>query len=226
MTCVAYIGTTNQGADQLTSTLSWLGPESLQLVNASDGSVSVYAERDSQNGQVFIKSYLKICNFTQSNAGQYSCQVSNTNGRDNKTWDISLPSAVRVPELIAVPSNQTAREGNTIYMTCAAYGYPYPDLTWYKNGQVIGPDTNGLATINTNIVNYNGALVVQSDLRICLLTVEDAGTYSCSASTRDFGVIRSQNFALNVLPGACLCACSVCVCVCVCVCMHCVFLVD
>ena len=165
MMCTAYIGTTIQGADQLTSTLSWVGPDGQQVVNATDGTVSVYyAEDATQSRQVFIKSYLKICNFSQSNTGQYSCRVSNTNGQDSQTWTASLPYPVALPQLIAQPSTQMATEGNTVYMTCAAYGYPFPKVTWYKDGQVIGLEYNGRLSVSTNIVNYNGALVVQSDI--------------------------------------------------------------
>lgn len=200
MTCTAYIGTQAQGADRLTSTLSWIGPGGQALTNRSDGTVSVYAERVVLNGQVLMASYLKICNFTQSNGGQYMCRISNANGMDSKTWTASLPYAVARPQLVAVPSTQTVSESNTVYMTCAAYGYPFPEVTWYKDGQPIvsGDD---LFTISTNVVNYNGAQVVQSDLRICLTTVQDSGGYSCSFTTRDFGTVSSTPVTLTVLPG-------------------------
>ena len=201
MTCTAYIGTMGQGADRLASTLSWTGPGNQALANRTDGTVTVYAERDIRNGQVFMKSYLKICNFTQSNSGQYSCRVSNPNGQDSKTWSASLPYAVALPQLVAVPSTQTVRESNSIYMTCAAYGYPFPDVTWYKNGQVVAGTDGGLIAINNNIVNYNGAQVVQSDLKICPSSVEDSGDYTCSFSTRDFGTVSSQPATLTVVPG-------------------------
>lgn len=202
MTCTAYLGTQGQRADSLASTLTWTGPGNAALTNQSDGTVNVYAERVVQNGQVFMKSYLKICNFTQSNSGQYRCRVSNANGMDDKTFTATLPYAVALPQLVAVPSTQTVREGNTVYMTCAAYGYPFPDVTWYKNGQPIvsGDD---LFTISSNIVNYDGAQVVQSDLRICLTAVQDSGSYSCSFTTRDFGTISSTPVTLTVLPGMC-----------------------
>lgn len=202
MTCTAYVGTQAQGADRLATTLSWTGPGGQALTNRSDGTISVYAERVVQGGIVFMKSYLKICNFTQSNGGQYMCRVSNTNGMDTKSFTASLPYAVTLPQLVAVPSTQTVSESNSVYMTCAAYGYPFPDVTWYKNGQPI-TSGNDLFTITTNIVNYNGAQVVQSDLRICLTTVQDSGMYSCSFTTRDFGSVSSQAVTLTVLPGMC-----------------------
>ena len=201
MTCTAFIGATIQGADQLTSTLSWVGPNGQQIVNASDNTINVYTEDVTQGGQVFIKSYLKVCNFTQSNTGQYSCRVSNANGMDDKNWTASLPYRVTAPQLLAQPSTRTATEGNTVYMTCAAYGYPFPEVTWYKDGQVVGREYNGRLSVSTNIVNYNGALVVQSDVKLCRLSIEDIGTYSCSFSTRDFGTVRSQDWSLDVLPG-------------------------
>lgn len=85
-------------------------------------------------------------------------------------------------------------------MTCAVYGYPFPDVTWYKDGQSLG-NTNSTFTVNTNVVNYNGAQIVQSDLKICLVSAEDAGMYSCRATTRDHGTVNSPNAALTVVPG-------------------------
>ena len=201
LTCTAYLGTMAQGANQITTALSWIGPNSQQINNRTDGTVSVYTGMDTQSGQVFIKSYLKICNFSQVNSGQYSCRVSNANGQDNKTFAVSLPYPVAVPRLLAVPSTQTVREGNTVYMTCAVYGYPFPDVTWYRNGQVLTPTvSNGLLTINTYNTNYNGAQVTQSDLKICLIDVADSGDYSCRATTRDFGMLATPNATLTVLP--------------------------
>lgn len=155
---------------------------------------------DTRNGQVFLKSYLKICNFTQSNAGVYSCRVSNANGQANKTWEVGLPYPVIAPRLVGQPTAQSVSEGNTVYMSCAIYGYPFPEIVWFKDGQLVG-DTNSTLTINDNIVNYNGALVVQSTLKMCLVGVEDSGMYSCRAATRDFGTVNSPNAALTVLPG-------------------------
>ena len=201
MSCTAYLGTVGQRANQLSSTLSWLGPNSQQLVNTSDSTISVYAEMVTQSGQVFMKSYLKICNFTGENSGQYSCAVSNANGRDNRTWVASLPYPVTAPQLVAIPSNQTVRENNAVYMSCAFYGYPFPEITWYRNGQVIDPaTTTSTLTVTTRIANYNGAQVVQSDFKICFVGVEDSGIYTCRATTRDLGMVSSPNVALNVLP--------------------------
>lgn len=202
MTCTAYLGTVGQRADSLSSTLSWYGPNSQQIANSTDGSVSVYAEMVTQNGQVFIKSYLKLCNFSQANVGGYSCRVNNPNGQDDKSWNIDFPFPVVAPQMVAVPSAQTVTEGNTVYMTCAVYGYPFPDVTWYKNNAVLGPSsTNSTLSISTDIVNYNGAQLVQSTLKICLVGIEDIGSYSCRATTRDFGMVRSPDVSLNVLQG-------------------------
>ena len=203
MTCTAYIGTVAQGAASLTSTLAWLGPDSQTISNATDGSVSVYSEMVTRNNaQVFIASYLKLCNFSQTNIGDYTCQVTNANGGDSKAWSVDFPYPVSAPQLTAQPSSQTVTEGNTVYMTCAVYGYPFPDLVWYKNNAVVTPSiTNSTLSTTTEIVNYQGAQLVQSTLKICLVGIEDAGAYSCRATTRDFNTVQSADATLTVRQG-------------------------
>ena len=203
MTCTAYIGTVGQGAASLTSTLTWLGPDSQPISNATDGSVSVYSEMvTTPNNLVFIGSYLKLCNFSQAHIGEYTCRVSNENGQDSSTWSVDFPYPVNAPRLLAVPSDQTVTEGNTVYMTCAIYGYPVPDVVWYKNNAVLSPaTTNSTLSITNEVVNYDGAQLLQSTLKICLVGIEDIGAYSCRGTTRDFGMVQSSNVMLNVRPG-------------------------
>ena len=201
MSCIAYVGNTAQNVDQLSTTLTWWGPNSQQLTNSTTD-VTVYTESTTtQSGQVFIKSILQICSFEPANEGTYSCQVSNSNGQDSRMWNSTLPTQPLAPSLVAVPSNQSISEGNSVIMTCAGYGYPYPTITWYRNGQPLGSNLAGRVSITSNIVNYNGALVSESIMKICGAAEEDHGVYFCSASSIFGNAAVSSTWTVNVQPG-------------------------
>ena len=46
-------------------------------------------------------------------------------------------------------------------------------------------------------------LLSHSVLKICGVSEEDVGSYTCTASTRDFGSLKTTPIPLNVGPGVC-----------------------
>lgn len=201
MSCIAFVGNMAQGVDQLSTTLTWLGPNSQPLTNSTTDVTTYTESTTTQGGQVFIKSILQICGFEPANEGNYSCQVSNSNGQDSRMWTNTLPFQPIAPSLVAVPSNQSISEGNSVIMTCAGYGYPYPTITWYQNGQPLDSNLAGRVSITTNIVNYNGALVSESVMKICGAAEEDHGDYFCSVSSLFGDAAVSSFWSINVQPG-------------------------
>ena len=223
MSCIAYIGRMNRSVDQLQTTFSWWDRNNNQLSNSSDGSVSVFTDSFRQNGLVFMRSILKICNFSQSDTGQHSCRAMNSNGQGSANWNLTFLRSPLPPIFLVTPSASpvTAANGRTVYMECAAYGFPFPQITWTFNGQVINPNSTFYRVdIDTGVVNYLGAQVSQSILKICGAGEEDMGSYVCTASTSVFGnPISSSPVILGITPGMCM---KVCVHVCMtryCVCM-------
>lgn len=84
-------------------------------------------------------------------------------------------------------------------MSCAAYGYPYPSITWTLNGQTVQSD--GILTIDTAVKNYNGANATVSTLKICGADSDYVGDYTCTATVRDIGVVTSTPWRLDVPAG-------------------------
>lgn len=205
MTCVAYIGRLNSSVNQLQTIFSWWDRNNNQLVNSSDGMVSVFTSDYSvQDGRVFMTSILKICNFTERHTGQHTCRTMNSNGQGSASWDLSFLRSPIPPQFLVTPSPTPIKPAysRTVYMECAAYGFPFPEITWTMNGEAINPNESFYrVNINTSVVNYGGAQVTQSVLKICGVGEEDIGTYACIASTRDFGSITTNSVPLNVGPG-------------------------
>ena len=199
MACVAYVGTESQSIGALTL-VNWYNPHSQQLTNTSDGSVTVTTTVKVQNGQYFLKSILKVCNFTTNDFGSYTCRATNVYGQDEKTWIVSIVRLPIAPQLVTSPTSLTTTAGNTVYMTCSAYGYPYPIITWTRDGQTVQSD--GILTIDNQIKNYNGANVSVSTLRICGADSDYVGMYTCTARVRDNPqVVTSTPWRLDVPPG-------------------------
>lgn len=221
MSCVAYIGRMNRSVDQLTTTFTWWDNSNRQLINSSDGSVSIYTDSSLQNGLVFMRSVLKLCNFTMTDTGQHTCTAMNSNGQGSASWNLTFLRPPMPPQFLVTPgpSAFTTTAGRTVYMDCAAYGFPFPQVTWSRNGQVIYPNnTKYRITYGPDIVNYGGALVSQSLLKICGAGEEDIGTYACTATVDALtSTITTPSVTLNVNPGKCLAL--VCFCCCCC-CFH------
>ena len=187
MSCIAYIGRMNRSVDQLQTTFAWWDRDNRELINTTDGTVSIYTSGLTiQNGLVFMKSTLKICNFTQIHTGRHMCRVSNSNGLDSASWNLTFLRSPLPPQFLVTPSTSPviANYGRTVYLYCVAYGFPFPEITWSLNGQTVYPnDTMYRVVTDTGIVNYLGASVSQSILKICGVGEEDMGSYTCTAST-------------------------------------------
>lgn len=210
MSCIAYVGRMNRSVDQLGTTFSWWDNSNNQLSNSSDGSVSVYTDSFTQSGLIFMRSVLKICNFTQPDTGRHTCTAMNSNGRGSASWNLTFLRTPLPPQFLVTPRifPVTGGYGNTLYMECAAYGFPFPQITWTLNGQVIRPnDTMYRVNYSTDIVNYGGAQVSQSVLKICGIGEEDIGSYVCTATTNALAsTISSSPVTVAVNPGECACA--------------------
>ena len=83
-----------------------------------------------------------------------------------------FPPAPQIDNL-SVP-NHSQSEGKTIVLTCLVSGIPTPDITWLKDGTVLS--TNDHVVISLISSNESQLLILQA-------TFDDAGGYTCSASS-------------------------------------------
>ena len=173
MSCAAYVGTQSQGADSLTTTFTWFGPDSTAITSSTE--MEVLTDTSIQSGRVFVRSILKVCRFVQQNAGRYTCRVSNANGNENRTWTTIFPQTPLTPQLAAISAYDGVNLGNTIYMACAMYGYPAPQITWTKDNT----DLPATATVTTNTITINNLNVTTSVVRVCGIQSASLGLYQC-----------------------------------------------
>lgn len=204
MTCVAFVGLMTQNAANIPTSISWQNPSSQQLRNTSDNTVTIYTRTQMQNGRVFTESILKLCNFSSAFEGSYSCRVSNNNGNEMRSWNVSLHQATFAPSIVAFPVAQSSRRfGYSVLMACAAYGYPPPIFSFNQRGQPISQaELDGPYVVKNIVQNYAGGVsIAMGILEICSFDYDDAVSYTCTATARNVGQVTSGSWTVNVLAG-------------------------
>ena len=82
------------------------------------------------------------------------------------------------PTITTQLMNQTENESAIASYTCQADGEPLPTVSWYFNGDPLGP-TNSTKYLFTDRLLTTS---VMSVLNIMNLESSDAGTYTCNAT--------------------------------------------
>ncbi|KAG8436526.1 hypothetical protein GDO86_007581 [Hymenochirus boettgeri] len=126
---------------------------------------------------------LRFSTSTVSDAGRYTCVVSNAAGEEMRHFDVN----VLVPPRIVGSSLEgiKVKERENVTLSCEATGIPVPQITWLKDGLPILEYTNHHVDYKTQSL-----LIVNAMLR-------DSGRYQCIASNS--AGHRSKSFSLGVL---------------------------
>ncbi|XP_001920501.5 hemicentin-1 [Danio rerio] len=104
-----------------------------------------------------------------SDAGLYSCVASNQAGSSTKTFNLTVLEPPKITGSLS-PEEQLIAVDSLLELECIATGLPPPTLSWLKDGRPIQD--------NMAIIERDGQL-----LRINKVQVEDAGLYTCLASS-------------------------------------------
>ncbi|XP_041987312.1 peroxidasin [Aricia agestis] len=118
----------------------------------------------SHNGSIFIE------NVQNEDAGTYTCQAENINGKISATVSLEVMVA---PAFLTVPQDQTVTIGDTAHFYCKARGVPKPSITWYRNTMVLPPSEN----IELSDENQNLTIIEVSE--------DDDGLYHCRAENTE-----------------------------------------
>ena len=101
-------------------------------------------------------------------------------------------------EIVSHPEELTEADiGDTVVLTCVAYGSPAPYITWSKNDTNISNDSQ--VAIYEQVVPLRGIMFVRSTLEIGCATEEDGDKYTCTAANRHVKSSFSTNLSVNAV---------------------------
>ncbi|XP_043083180.1 protogenin B [Puntigrus tetrazona] len=110
-------------------------------------------------------------------SGSYLCRAT-TPGTRNYTAAAGNLTVLVPPTLVEKPESQTRPRAGTARFSCQAEGTPVPQITWFKNGQVI--HSNGRTKM------YNNKLVITQ------IIPEDDAFYQCQAENSQGSVVSTS----------------------------------
>ncbi|XP_061672486.1 hemicentin-1 [Syngnathoides biaculeatus] len=111
---------------------------------------------------------LQLPDVAASDAGLYSCVASNQAGSSTKSFNLTILEPPKISKFSA-PEELTIAVNKPLELECSAEGVPPPTLSWLKDGRPLG---------GTNAIQDDGRI-----LSITKIQVEDAGLYTCLASS-------------------------------------------
>uniref|UniRef100_F7F8V7 Immunoglobulin superfamily DCC subclass member 3 n=2 Tax=Ornithorhynchus anatinus TaxID=9258 RepID=F7F8V7_ORNAN len=118
--------------------------------------------------QVLGTGNLMISDVTVQHSGVYVCAANKPGTRVRRTAQGRL--VVQAPaEFVQHPQSISRPAGTTAVFTCQAQGEPPPQITWLKNGQVLGPSSH------VKLKNSNSTLTLSG------ISQEDEAIYQCIA---------------------------------------------
>ncbi|KAL7827239.1 hypothetical protein SRHO_G00329570 [Serrasalmus rhombeus] len=137
-------------------TLTWL----------KDGRPLLFNHNQLPDGQ---ETHFQLPAVSRSDSGLYSCLASNPAGSTTKAFNLTVLEPPRLVGQLGTEQKLVAVDG-VLELECIAEGIPPPTLSWLKDGRPLED--------STAVVERNGQL-----LKINKAQVEDAGVYTCLASS-------------------------------------------
>ncbi|KAG8568224.1 hypothetical protein GDO81_013928 [Engystomops pustulosus] len=115
----------------------------------------------------FAVGRLSIARALNSDAGVYMCVASNLAGE--RTSRGAIISVLEMPQITIKPTNKIENPGSTVQFACGAQGNPRPIVLWSKE--------QGSLPIGRYAITNENTLCLQR------VTVQDSGTYICTAKS-------------------------------------------
>ena len=126
-------------------------------------------------------SVLRISNLNPVDSGEYSCQIELPSGEllvSRKSLVVLQPPTAKIsPGGGAI----TVKTGTSVVLTCSGSGVPVPEITWTKDGKVLGTGKG------------------QADLPLQEVQWQAGGLYQCHANNGVGDQEHIKNFTVNVL---------------------------
>ncbi|ELV11784.1 Hemicentin-2 [Tupaia chinensis] len=133
---------------------------------------------------------LLLASVSPADSGDYECQASNEAGSVSRRAKlvVYVPPSIREDGHRA---NVSGVAGQSLTLGCDANGFPAPELTWFKDGQLVGP-APGIPEADRHSLLFGAR-----SLHFPQLQEGDSGLYSCRAENQ--AGMAQKDFELLVL---------------------------
>lgn len=84
--------------------------------------------------------------------------------------------------------------GTTAFLSCVAFGHPFPDIVWTRLGSNFSSASE--FTVTRTLITVNQITLAKSTLKVCRIQEEDPSLFACTANT-GYGS-DSIDFEMNV----------------------------
>ena len=170
LTCVATYGDANETA------VTW-EREGIAVSNGSR--TTILAETFTiGTGRLFIQSVLEVCSLDSEDTGEYRCAVF---GGDSAKFNVTVTREA-IPAMIVLSSNNTdVVAGDTVYLTCVAYGDPPLSVGWLRGDRELSNGSR-VTVYEEEREMEGGERLVTSVLEVCSAGQLDTGEYTCAAA--------------------------------------------
>jgi hypothetical protein len=144
--------------------------------NSSDGSISELLPGDGKKYNIdSMNSTLTVLRVGEHDVGLYECQV----GKHNHTLNVSIVPVVRPFE-----RSRNLVEGETLALECTVWGWPIPNVTWYRMESSTEESAANL-TMVSNVSRLNIERVVRTDyMRYICVAVNALGSNNATILVR------------------------------------------
>ncbi|XP_013189364.2 peroxidasin isoform X1 [Amyelois transitella] len=129
-------------------------------------------ERLLLNERFSIKSNgsLVIQNVQVIDAGTYTCQAENINGKISASAVLEVMST---PAFLTVPTDKTVSTGEKVVFECIARGMPKPKISWFLNTMTLPENDNYILSNDSQVLTIQEA------------TMDEEGLYHCRAENSE-----------------------------------------
>ncbi|UYV61776.1 NEO1, partial [Cordylochernes scorpioides] len=141
-------------------------PKDTVALEGSNLTLDCVANGFPQPNIIWLKDGTSIDMSLEKDSGTYMCRAEN---HEDSVDNIAVVTVQVPPQFLKKPDNKIAIERDDLEFECMVHGKPFPDLRWYKNGDLL------FAGDYFQISN-------QGSLKILGALEADSGFYQCIAS--------------------------------------------
>ena len=125
--------------------------------------------KDGQEVDDETGSNLTLTRVNSTHGGEYTCVVTNSAGRENKTVILNIQPYITVPpeDLVSVEN------GTNASFVCGVEGFPLPSVAWIKYGGELSQNSSNFVTVSLG-----------EELEFTPVIFGDEGYYACVAFSR------------------------------------------